>query len=127
MLQKGDLVPHFEVTTVQGDAVSYATVWQRRNLVLIALPHTESEPDRSYVSRLLARLPDLGQEQADCIITRDTVAGLPAPAALVADRWGEIAHVAGGAGVGDLPDPDVLLEWVQHVQQRCPECEGEAK
>ena len=34
MLQRGDLVPHFTVKTLHGDEFSYATIWQRRNLVL---------------------------------------------------------------------------------------------
>ena len=49
MLQRGDLLPHFTVTTLHGDEFSYATIWQRRNLVLVALPVTDSESARSYV------------------------------------------------------------------------------
>ena len=41
MLQAGDLVPHFTVKTLHGDEFSYLTIWQRRNLVLIALPVTD--------------------------------------------------------------------------------------
>ena len=60
-------------------------------------------------------------------MTRDTVPGLPAPAALVADRWGEIAYVATAPTLDGLPAPSTLFDWLDYVVQRCPECEGEAR
>jgi hypothetical protein len=41
---------------------------------------------------------------------------------LIADRWGEVQVVHAGA-----PDVDDILAWLEYVQQRCPECEGEAR
>ena len=43
MVQRGDTVPHFRVTTLQAGTVQYSTIWQRRNLVLITLPPSDSE------------------------------------------------------------------------------------
>ena len=39
------------------------------------------------------RTAPFDQDQNACVVTRDTVPGLPAPAALVADRWGEIVYL----------------------------------
>ena len=61
------------------------------------------------------------------MITRDTVSGIPSPAVIVADRWGEIVHIAAGSQAGELPQAHELVEWVTYVQHQCPECEGEAR
>jgi peroxiredoxin len=127
MLQKGDLVPHLEVETVHGQMLRYSTIWQQRNLVLVVLPRLESHSIATYVSELTARLAEFGEQSTKCVITRERVAGIPAPGVLVADRWGEIVYVAATAEVADLPSPDELLDWVEYVQNQCPECQGEAK
>jgi hypothetical protein len=72
MLRRGDLVPHFTVKILQGDEFSYATIWQRRNLVLIALPATDSESARRYVAELATRSAEVIASQADCVITQAT-------------------------------------------------------
>lgn len=127
MLKRGDQVPHFVVSTVLGSASVYSNIWQQRNLVLVALSESESNADATYVSALIGRAAEFRSREAECVITREAVPGLPAPGALVADRWGEIAHVAAESSVADLPGADELLEWVEYLQNRCPECEGEAK
>lgn len=125
MLQRGDTVPHFAVTVIDGRPFSYSTIWQHRSLVLVTLPN--SDPDAGYASELSAAAPGFTARGAECVITRDPVPGLPAPGVLVADRWGEIAHVETAAGVAELPPAGELLDWVEHLQERCPECEGEAR
>ena len=127
MLQRGDSVPHFEIKTVGGELFSYSTIWQRRNLVLVALPAAESESPGSYISRLMARQSEFSAKDAECVMTRDRVPGIPSPGVVVADRWGEIAHVATTSQVDDLTSPEELLDWVGYLERRCPECEGEAK
>jgi hypothetical protein len=128
MLQAGDLVPHFAVTNLQGETVSYSTIWQRRSLVLITVP--SSDPDGTfghYVSQLTAQGPALQRSGCEWIVTRDAVTGVPCPGVVVADRWGEIVHIAAGSEARELPLPQELVEWVTYVQHQCPECEGEAK
>ena len=127
MLQRGDLLPHFTVKTLHGDEFSYATIWQRRNLVLIALPVTDSESVRRYVSELAARGAEFADGDADCVITQDRIQEIPSPAVLVADRWGEVVCIAAKSDVRDLPQVEDVLEWLRYVQTRCPECEGESK
>ena len=58
VLRPGDAVPHFEVETLQGGLINYSTIWQRRNLVIVALPALESGVAERYVSRLTAKAPE---------------------------------------------------------------------
>ena len=125
VLQRGDTVPHFEVKTVTGEVFSYATVWQRRNLLLVVVPGSSS--DDSYAAALRTRDDDVRNRETNCVITREEVAGLPGPAVLIADRWGEIVHIATAPAANDLPTPEDLLEWLDYLSRRCPECEGEAR
>ena len=127
MLQRGDSVPHFTVTTIGGDLFSYSTIWQRRNLVLLAIPAAESEAPATYISHLVARRSEFTAKDAECVVTRDRVPGIQSPAVLVADRWGEIVHIATTSQVDDLTSPEEVLDWVDYLDRRCPECEGEAK
>lgn len=127
MLQPGDPIPHFEVTALHGDAIRYSTIWQRRNLVLITLPAAASESSANAIAELAARVPELSAHDTACVVTRDTVPGMPVPGLLVADRWGEVVHVANHSSAADLPGLDEVLVWVEHVRNRCPECEGEAR
>jgi hypothetical protein len=127
VLQRGDLVPHFEVTTTGGEPFSYSTIWQRRNLVLIALPAGESDASRTYISQIAARKPEFIAREAECVATTDRVPGVESPAVVVADRWGEIVHAAATSYVDELTSPQELVDWVDYLHRRCPECEGEAK
>jgi hypothetical protein len=124
-LQRGGQVPHFEVKTLAGDVFSYSTIWQRKNLVLVTLPDHGREGD--YPSTLAARGRDFEEHRAACVMTRDHVPGVPTPGTVIADRWGEIVHVVAATHISELPPASELLEWLEFVEQRCPECEGEAK
>lgn len=126
MLKPPEIVPHFDLTTLRGERVRYASIWQRKNLVLVTVPDSDS-PSRDYAEALMARVRVLDQDDTEWIVTRDRVAGIPSPGVVVADRWGEIVHAAYPSRAADLPMPDELFEWVQYLQHRCPECEGEAK
>ncbi len=126
MLQRGDSVPHFDVTTVRGERFSYSTIWQRKNLVLVSLPAAESQSS-TYISELVARKLEFGAKHAECVVTRDQIVGITSPGIVVADRWGEIVHVSHATHVEDLTSPQDLLDWLDHLEKRCPECEGEAK
>jgi hypothetical protein len=127
MLQRGDSVPHFEVKTIGGELFTYSTIWQRRPLVLVALPTAESEAPGTYVSQLSGLRSEFTAKDAECVVSADHVPGIPSPAVVVADRWGEIVHVATASQVDDLTSPEELLDWVDYLDRRCPECEGEAE
>ena len=119
-LSTGDQVPHFTVTTVDGQAFSYSAIWQSQNLVLLVLPSSAHHARETF-----EELRSIETSDTRCVVTTDAVTGLDAPAALVADKWGEIAHIVQAPDT--LPTRDDLAEWVEHVRQRCPECEGEAR
>lgn len=127
-LQRGDLVPHFSVRSVNGETVKYSTIWQTEQLVLIALPasHSPAVDVEAYARALSGHTDQFQASQTRCVVTRDPVPGLPAPGALVADRWGEIAYVTHVTDVSELPSARELVEWIEYVQSKCPECEGEA-
>ena len=127
VLRRGDSVPHFEVKTLQGGLISYSTIWQRRNLVVVALPASGSGFEERYVAQLTAKLPEFRAAKAECVITRDPVPGIHIAGVIVADQWGEIAHVASASRADDLPSVEELLEWLEYLERRCPECEGESQ
>lgn len=119
-LEVGHQVPHFIVSTLDGRTVRYAAIWQTKNLVLVALPSSHSIPEDA-----LEQLRTLDTSDTRCVVTTDPVPGVAPPAALVADKWGEIVHIV--QAVSGLPTGEDLAEWIEHVRQRCPECEGEAR
>jgi hypothetical protein len=127
MLQTGDLVPHFTVTTFSGESFDYSDIWQRKNLVLVLLPHADSAATTRFVDQLTAQMSQLTSDDSACVMTRDSISGVQSPGIVVADRWGEIHHLAGGKTVDDLPGPDDVIEWLRYVQHQCPECEGESR
>jgi hypothetical protein len=126
MLQRGDSVPHFEVRTVDGEVFHYSTIWQRKNLLLIRLRHASNDSG-AYVSDLHARAAEFLALETACVITRDEVPGLQPPGVLIADRWGEIIQITTASESAQSPTPQELLGWLEYVQHRCPECEGEAR
>ena len=124
-LAPGDLIPHFEAVSLDGETVTYSSIWQRRNLVLIRIPEDPDGTFERYAARLTAEGPALTGEDTAWVITRDPVAGVPCPGVVVVDRWGEIAHVAAGSHPGELPALRDIVDWVTYVQHQCPECQGE--
>ena len=125
MLQRGDQVPHFEVRTSGGELFRYASIWQHKNLVLVALPGDMPAGARDTLEQA-TRGDGFQRRESIWVVTRDHVPGLQAPAALVADRWGEIVYVTETSRVDELPTSSDLLDWLDYVDRRCPECEGEA-
>jgi len=126
MLKQGDLLPHFSVTDLSGRRVDYASIWQRKPLVLVMLSDT-GPSSHAYAEHVITRARDSKDGDVAWLVTSDRIAGLPSPVAIVADRWGELIHVAHAADIAHLPRPEELLEWIDFLQHRCPECEGEAR
>jgi hypothetical protein len=125
-MERGDAVPHVTVTALDGRRISYASsVWQQKQLVLVALGERSAETD-AYAARVSKALADSTEDTA-VILTHDAVPGLEPRGALVADRWGEIVDVKSAATIGELPEAEDLAAWIAHVRQRCPECEGETR
>ena len=127
-LQPRESVPHFDVTTIDGARVAYRTIWQRKNLLLVSLdsggPGLLRPP---LIAQLEGRREQLRALATVTVITDSAVEGVPTPGVVIADRWGEIYFVRGGGAGSDLPDAAEILEWLDYIQQECPECEGERR
>jgi hypothetical protein len=121
-----ELLPMFTVTSVDGTVVRYHDLWQRRNLLLVAAP--DGDPTAATYIRSLDELaPALDACDAALVITATRIAGIPSPAVVVADRWGEVYFVTDAGRAADLPPAGELLDWLRHVRNECPECQGEAR
>lgn len=121
------VVPHFCVTTIDGGTCRYADLWQRKNLLLVLIPATGSTDRHAYISTLRDHIADLTAHDTSCVMTSDDITGVRSPAIVIADRWGEIAFIAEAESASELPRLDAIIEWLGHVQGRCPECEGETR
>lgn len=123
-MKVGDLVPHFDVLACNGRRFSYAAIWQRLHLVLMTLA---SAADADALGDLMALDEQCRARRTACVVTCEPVPGVPARSVIVADKWGEIVHLATVRRLEDLPSAAQLLEWLDYLEQRCPECEGETK
>jgi hypothetical protein len=115
------------VRRTSGAPFAYPDIWQRRNLLLFAAPAAEDAASTTYAATLGSRCAELDALETTWVATSDPLPGLPPPAVLVADRWGEIQAVWTAESPAGLPDPQELLEWLAHIQHACPECEGETR
>jgi peroxiredoxin len=116
MLAPGDHLPHLTLTTVTGDRIAYRDLWQRRNVAIV------STPDADRAQAFADAAAEFAKRNAVCIATHQILDVPPCPGVVIADRWGEIVHVA-----REVPAVEDVLEWLDHVELRCPECEGEAR
>ncbi len=127
MLYRGELVPHFTVTRLNGSRVSYGDIWQRKNLLFVRLPADESSERAAYVAELDDRSDEFTALDTECVVTADSVLDLRPPAVLIADRWGEIQFIGNGVQIADLPTIEGIIEWLRFIEHQCPECEGESR
>lgn len=126
MLQRGDQVPHFSVTTVDGKQVVYRNIWQRKNLLLALVARSDTPPDNDWVAQLNPAWPELAALNTEYVITAERIAGFPPSGVVIADRWGEIQAIVDDADDAAV-DADDILDWLRYVHNRCPECEGESR
>jgi hypothetical protein len=127
-LDRGDLIRHFAVTTVDGSTFDYYETWQRRNLLLVLLSEPPlSDPTKRYVTEITDRRDDLAAFETTCVVTVEPILGIDAPAVLIADRWGEIYLSVHAATVSALPRATDIFECLRSVAHECPECQGEAR
>lgn len=129
MLRRRDGMPHFEVTTIDGERVRYADLWQHCNLVFVSV----DSRDDPYGRSLAERADDFAASETALVVSTEPITGVPTPGVVVADQWGEIAYVFDAhhpdearqfdrRGTTSLPSERELLDWVHFVRLRCPEC-----
>lgn len=127
-LAPGTRVPHVRLLRIDATPFDYDDIWQRRNLLLIALgAGRNSAADAAWLAALDAARPACEAHEAVVVVTRDMVPGLGAPGVVVADRWGEVIFVERAPTLSALPTAATLVEWLRFVDLACPECEGEAR
>jgi hypothetical protein len=126
-LERGDLVPQFVVDAIDGTRVDYSAIWQRRNLLLIVWPGSASPDDAARYVATVAAPDDLAAFDAAIVMTSEPIAGVAAPAVIVADRWGEVYLIARAETIEALPPGKEVREWLQSVAHECPECQGEVR
>jgi hypothetical protein len=128
VLERGDLIRHFKVTTVEGTSFDYRETWQRRNLLLVALPEMPlSDAATRYVMEITSHDDAFAAFETRRVVSTDPISDIEAPAVVIADRWGEVYLSARGASVSDLPAADEILECLRYITHECPECQGEAR
>lgn len=127
-LERGELIRHFAVRAIDGTLFDYNDTWQRRNLLLIALPSLPlSNAAQEYVSKMTGREDALAEYEARCVVTTEPVPDVVAPAVIVADRWGEVYLASHAGAVSDLAPADEVFECLRYIAHDCPECQGEAR
>ena len=127
-LARGARLPHIRVYQVDGTRFDSDDIWQRRNLLLVALSAVPAGDGASaWLAALEAVRPACEAHEAVVVVTREDVPGLAAPGVVVADRWGEVAFAETAETVAALPSASTLVEWLRFVDHACPECEGEAR
>jgi hypothetical protein len=122
-VNRGEQLPLFRVIDVDGREHAYADLWQRTAILLLLV--RDDDPHR-YHQQVAARRSEIQSYDAAVIVARGPIAGISEPAALIADRWGEVQFSTSSTD-GTMPTLDELIDWLKYVQQRCPECEGEAR
>lgn len=123
MLRRGDLIPRFEGAASDGRPIEYDRVWQQRNVVLFALPAGRDAAASRYLTALERGLTELKPADTSLVVSNSPIAGLPPNTLAIADRWGEIAHIERLASdCSSWPSIDDILEWVEFVRMKCPEC-----
>src|SRR5574339_479961 len=79
MLNKGDHVPRFECTTIDDIHVTYADLWQKKNLALVCLSEDDSPDAQSYIQQLREAQKALAVHDAVVVVTTTPIEGMPLP------------------------------------------------
>jgi hypothetical protein len=123
MLHSGDLITRFDGATIDGREVPYDQLWQHRNVVLFVLSADLGAAASPYLRALDGRLSALKPPDTSLVVSDHTVDGLPQNSVAIADRWGEIVHIEQLASDQEAwPSIDDILEWVEFIRVKCPEC-----
>jgi hypothetical protein len=120
-LQAGDCLPAFTSETLDGREVPDTQLWQRRNVVLLVAPREVIATQSSYVASLDRRISELKPSDTSLVISHQPIAGVAMRSLVIADRWGEIVHLA-HVPSGNWPSIDDVIEWVEFIRAQCPEC-----
>ena len=120
--ESGDLLKPFPSRTIGGAEVRYEQLWQHRNIVLFVVPAPLPPAATAYLDVLDSRLTALAPDTS-LVLSHHIIDGAPLGSLVIADRWGEVVHSAAiGLDSEIWPTIDDVVEWVQFVRMKCPEC-----
>ena len=128
-LEKGQRLPMMSVEPVQGGAPVALRRAGRLATVLITM-HPDCDECAAYVDALAERQSDIDDWDGRVVATYASdelaAAGIPAPAVLIADQWGELFVVEPAGDDHGFIEPDEVVSWLRYLAIQCPECQGEA-
>jgi hypothetical protein len=123
LLQPGDLLTRFEGATVDGRELRYEQLWQHRNVMLFLVSAELARGASSRLAALEGRLSELKPPDTSLVISDHPIDGVPMNSVVIADRWAEVVYIAQLASdPGRWPSIDDLVEWVEFIRMKCPEC-----
>lgn len=148
---RGDRLPPVLLPSINGrDPVDLRST--RRSATVVVTMHANCSPCADYLERLLLRDRDIRDWGGRVIAALNGVvsdddaplpiadllhgvtdpagrlrrAGVPTPAVVIADPWGEV-HEAEAAGAQHaFMAVDEVTSWIRYLAIQCPECQGEA-
>lgn len=91
--------------------------WSGRPLVVLPVARGGSEEERELGAGGVELLADPDGEAHRRCGVRGGEAAL-----FIADRWGQVYHVARASAEAELPDIDEIEEWMRYLATQCPEC-----
>ncbi len=128
-LEKGQRLPMISVATVDGDATVPLRRAGRRATVLVTV-HPECDACRAYLDALAREQAEIEEWDGRLVTTYADAeladAGIPAPAVLIADQWGELFVVEPAGESHAFIEPAEVVSWLRYLAVQCPECQGEA-
>ena len=147
-LAAGGRLPDLSLPLATGGGTVRLRPGARLNPVIVAVHGGGCERCRAYLRSLADAIAELREWDAHVVAIAPgaiaSPADLPFPVAVdqerrfaartgidgaavvIADQWGEVAHVARAGAGHELPDAGEIVEWVRFLAIQCPECEGEA-
>ena len=148
-LQRGQTIPDFTLLDINGETVSSRSVYMRRNHVVALLPESaepcwnewltllsaavHSIPDRDVACFMIfpegwrEEITDLysNGNQVKLLIDRDRSVGnrfghdRSEGTLIIADRYGDIFHIASGGPKTPELDPSEIPDWIEFIACRC--------
>lgn len=148
-LSIGKLIPLFSLPSTAGGSSGPGALRSRYNVVLTFVGRGQEE--RDYLIALCEAYPQVAAESArvlcvvqgdiddaeklrstlslpfqllvdaDGSVTERMLGGTHLRALCVADRYGEVVHLAVAAEGQRLPAPQIALDWLAFIQSQCPE------
>lgn len=128
-LETGKRLPLIQVQPLDGDALVPLRRTGRLATVLVTV-HPGCETCAAYLDGLARVQTEMEEWDGRLIATHVSdelaAAGIPAPAVLIADQWGELFVVEPAGDDHAFIEPDEVVSWLRYLAIQCPECQGEA-